>query len=89
MRNINATLLNSKRTSIFVAHRLRTISDADYIFVLRDGGVVESGRHEELLVKNGLYTDLWDSQASSATGHEAEHSPEEVKTDPEAASQKQ
>ncbi|KAK0556228.1 Iron-sulfur clusters transporter atm1, mitochondrial [Tilletia horrida] len=72
MRNINTTLLNSKRTSIFVAHRLRTISDADYIFVLRDGGVVESGRHEELLGKNGLYTDLWDSQASSATGHDAE-----------------
>ncbi|KAE8226628.1 hypothetical protein CF319_g781 [Tilletia indica] len=72
MRNINATLLSSKRTSIFVAHRLRTISDADFIFVLRDGGVLESGRHEELMGKGGLYTDLWDSQASSGVGSDKE-----------------
>ncbi|CAD6906430.1 unnamed protein product [Tilletia laevis] len=68
MRNINATLLSSKRTSIFVAHRLRTISDADFIFVLRDGAVLEAGRHEELIGKGGLYTDLWESQASSGVG---------------------
>ncbi|KAK0532140.1 Iron-sulfur clusters transporter atm1, mitochondrial [Tilletia horrida] len=79
MRNINATLLNSKRTSIFVAHRLRTISDADHIFVLRDGGVVEDGRHEELMGRGGLYTDLWDSQASAAIGSDSDAEAEQGK----------
>ncbi len=47
-----------------VAHRLRTISDCDIIFVLKDGKVHESGTHSSLLSHDGLYRDLWESQST-------------------------
>ena len=50
------------RTSVFVAHRLRTIYDCDQILVLKDGQVVESGSHRELLEQNGIYAELWNSK---------------------------
>ncbi|MDY2651336.1 MULTISPECIES: ABC transporter ATP-binding protein [Eisenbergiella] len=50
------------RTSFIVAHRLSTIREADVILVMRDGKIVEQGRHEELLEKNGFYTGLYNSQ---------------------------
>src|SRR6202035_3539346 len=50
------------RTSIVIAHRLSTIRRADVIFVICDGGVVESGRHEELQASGGLYAELNDIQ---------------------------
>ena len=50
------------RTSFIIAHRLSTIRDADLILVMRDGDIVEQGRHEELLVKAGFYADLYNSQ---------------------------
>ena len=50
------------RTSFIIAHRLSTIRDADLILVMKDGDIVEMGRHEELLAKNGFYADLYNSQ---------------------------
>lgn len=50
------------RTSFIVAHRLSTIQEADIILVMRDGHIVEQGRHEELLQKRGFYAQLYQSQ---------------------------
>ncbi|KIV82444.1 iron-sulfur clusters transporter atm1, mitochondrial [Exophiala sideris] len=65
LQNINSILKEKARTSVFVAHRLRTIYDADIIFVLKDGQVVEQGSHTELLALGGLYSDLWAAQEVS------------------------
>ena len=54
--------LTEGRTSFVIAHRLSTIRDADVIFVMKDGDVVETGKHEELLQRNGLYAQLYNSQ---------------------------
>ena len=50
------------RTSFIVAHRLSTIKEADVILVMRDGKIIEQGNHEELLAKNGFYTQLYQAQ---------------------------
>lgn len=50
------------RTSFIIAHRLSTIKNADMILVLKDGDIIESGKHEELLEKGGFYADLYNSQ---------------------------
>jgi ATP-binding cassette subfamily B protein len=50
------------RTSFVIAHRLSTIKNADLILVLRDGDIVESGTHDDLLAKGGFYADLYNSQ---------------------------
>ncbi len=63
MRNINNTLVDGTRTSVFIAHRLRTIADADLIIVLRNGEVAEQGSHAELMeVSDGVYKHLWNAQ---------------------------
>ena len=54
--------LMANRTSIIIAHRLSTIQDADLIVVLDNGVVVESGNHNELLEKNGVYEKLYETQ---------------------------
>lgn len=54
--------LMENRTSFVIAHRLSTIKNADLIFVMNDGNIVEQGTHEELLNKNGFYANLYNSQ---------------------------
>jgi ATP-binding cassette subfamily B (MDR/TAP) protein 7 len=83
MRNINEALVGGGKTSVFIAHRLRTISDAgecvrlcrgamtwssDLIIVLRDGSVAEQGSHEELMaIPGGVYRRLWEAQLTEST----------------------
>ena len=50
------------KTSFVIAHRLSTIRDADLILVVRDGNIIEQGKHDELLKQNGFYTELYNSQ---------------------------
>ena len=54
--------LMQNRTSFIIAHRLSTIKNADLILVMQDGDIVEKGNHEELLLKNGVYANLYNSQ---------------------------
>ncbi|MFU8792421.1 MAG: ABC transporter ATP-binding protein [Acholeplasmataceae bacterium] len=54
--------LMKNRTSFVIAHRLSTIKDADVIFVMNDGNIVEQGNHIDLLEKNGFYANLYYSQ---------------------------
>lgn len=56
-----AKLMEGK-TSIVIAHRLSTIRDADMILVVRDGDIIESGTHDELLEYRGFYSSLYNSQ---------------------------
>ncbi|KAI0446873.1 transporter ATM1 precursor [Xylaria telfairii] len=75
MQNINSILREKARTSVFVAHRLRTIYDADLIIVLKEGKVAEQGSHKELIDRGGLYSELWSAQetwfSDDGTGKEA------------------
>jgi ATP-binding cassette subfamily B (MDR/TAP) protein 7 len=59
LSHINSILKEKRRTSVFVAHRLRTIYDCDMVIVLREGSVAESGTHEVLINQGGLYSELW------------------------------
>ena len=54
--------LMKSRTTIAIAHRLSTIKNADEIFVLYEGEIVERGQHDELIEKNGYYKRLYDMQ---------------------------
>lgn len=55
-------ILMKNKTSFIVAHRLSTIKDADIILVMKDGNVIESGTHQDLLKKKGFYYELYNSQ---------------------------
>ncbi len=63
-----------RRTAIFIAHRLSTVMDADVIFVMKEGKLVEQGKHEQLIRQNGLYWQLWRQQAEE----KPDETPEEV-----------
>lgn len=54
--------LSEKRTSFVIAHRLSTIKNADLILVVKDGNIIESGKHKDLLDKGGFYAELYKSQ---------------------------
>lgn len=63
LQNISSILKEKQRTSIFVAHRLRTIYDSDQIIVLKDGVIAESpGSHNQLIDAGGEYSKLWAAQ---------------------------
>ena len=55
-------LMMKEKTSIVIAHRLSTIEKADVIIVMKDGAVVETGNHQELMNKKGFYYSLYSSQ---------------------------
>ena len=59
--------LMAGRTSFVIAHRLSTIKNADLILVMKDGDIVESGNHSELLKKGGFYAELYNSQFERAS----------------------
>jgi ATP-binding cassette subfamily B protein len=59
--------LTQGRTSFVIAHRLSTIKEADMILVMRDGDIVESGNHAELIRKGGFYAELYNSQFEQAS----------------------
>ncbi|MEO1046230.1 MAG: ABC transporter ATP-binding protein/permease [Pseudomonadota bacterium] len=61
-----------KRTTLVIAHRLSTVTNADRIIVLDQGKVAESGTHQQLLAKNGLYAEMWARQAADASADQGE-----------------
>ncbi|MCL1954525.1 MAG: ABC transporter ATP-binding protein/permease, partial [Brevinematales bacterium] len=62
-------LLMKGRTSFIIAHRLSTIRNADLILVLKNGEIVEQGKHRELLERRGFYAELYNSQFAGAANH--------------------
>ncbi|PSN64212.1 iron-sulfur clusters transporter atm1, mitochondrial precursor [Corynespora cassiicola Philippines] len=82
LSHINSILKEKRRTSVFIAHRLRTIYDCDLIIVLRAGSVAESGTHDQLVDRAGLYSELWSTQETLFAGaveEGKEETPEETK----------
>jgi len=63
LASINGIVREKGRTSVFVAHRLRTIYDSDVILVLKEGTVVEKGSHRELVDREGVYSQLWSGKS--------------------------
>ncbi|KAF2724320.1 ABC transporter-like protein [Polychaeton citri CBS 116435] len=88
--NINGILREKRRTSVFVAHRLRTIHDSDMIIVLKDGQVAEQGSHERLIDSGGIYGELWSAQEMLFTENGSEEQDEgETDKEGEKAEKKQ
>ena len=54
--------LTEGKTSFIIAHRLSTIKNADLIFVMKDGNIIEQGNHDQLMKQKGFYFDLYNSQ---------------------------
>ena len=77
---VNETLarVGKDRTVITVTHRLATVVQADRIFVLSKGQVVEQGRHDELLSMNGVYAGLWRKQSGFVINQEGNHADVDV-----------
>jgi len=66
----NLYSLMANKTVIAIAHRLSTIAQMDRLIVLNEGEIVESGSHEALLAKNGLYAKLWQRQSGGFLGQD-------------------
>ena len=58
--------LSEGKTSFIIAHRLSTIKNADLILVMKDGNIIEQGNHDELIIENGFYANLYNSQFDKA-----------------------
>ena len=61
--------LTKGKTLIMIAHRLSTVQDADQILVMRQGKLVESGKHNELVKKNGEYARMWENYTKTTQWH--------------------
>ncbi len=59
-------LVSKGRTTIVIAHRLSTVTNADWIIVLDKGKIVEEGTHTDLIMKKGAYKSMWDVQAQQS-----------------------
>ena len=70
------------RTSLVIAHRLSTVREADQILVVEDGRIVESGRHEELLDRDGLYAELYRTQFDPSTRNDVDEPLRRVALEP-------
>lgn len=64
-------ILMEGRTTLMIAHRLSTVVEANKIYVLQDGKIVESGNHQTLLEKKGIYSGLWQAQSTQPTNEAA------------------
>jgi ATP-binding cassette, subfamily B, bacterial len=60
--------LEAGRSMIVIAHRLSTVRNAHRIYVMEDGKILEQGKHDDLLARNGLYASLWNVQTGAARG---------------------
>lgn len=63
-------IVSRGRTTLVIAHRLSTIINADEILVLKDGRIIERGKHDELLNKSGLYASMWNKQLEASQAEE-------------------
>jgi ATP-binding cassette subfamily B protein len=61
----------ANRTRFIIAHRLSTVKNADLILVMKDGDIVEQGKHDELIAKCGFYAEIYNSQFDT-TGTDTE-----------------
>ncbi|MEM7055423.1 MAG: ABC transporter ATP-binding protein [Bacteroidota bacterium] len=66
---IALTKISKHRTTILIAHRLSTVKQADQIFVLKQGSIIEQGKHQELLQQDRLYANLWKLQIGEPLTH--------------------
>lgn len=79
-RNIQAALARvcANKTTLIIAHRLSTIIHADEILVLKDGEIVERGRHDQLLDESGLYAEMWNQQLKNLEGEKLRDEKDEI-----------
>lgn len=63
--NLNNTLMENQKTAVIISHRLSTVINADLIIVIDSGNIIESGTHKELIAQNGLYSQMFYTQASN------------------------
>ena len=61
----NLETISQYKTTLIIAHRLSTVSNADNIIVINHGKIIENGKHDKLLKLNGLYAEMWNKQKNS------------------------
>ncbi len=83
-REIQSALqeVSRNRTTLVIAHRLSTVVDADEILVLEHGVIVERGKHDDLIARNGAYASMWNKQKEAAAAREKL---KEVENDPDVS----